>query len=235
MRISIIFACTAWVFVLAGRPLPSFAQASGGKAPASGAAESAGIADIEVQEQAVFALSRLPGAESAARLLEVARTHSRPEIRKQAIFWLGQRGDAETLDELATIARNDPDGDVQEQVLFAYAQLPADESVPRLIAVARSHPEPEVRGQAIFWLGRKGGPAVLAFFDELMRQPGAGEVHDQVVFAYAQLPASEGVPRLIDLARTHPNADVRKGAIFWLGQSGDARATAALMDMLQGN
>ena len=34
----------------------------------------------------------------------------------------------------------------------------------------------------------------------------------------------ESVPKLIELARSHRDPDVRKQAMFWLGQSGDARA-----------
>jgi hypothetical protein len=40
------------------------------------------------------------------------------------------------------------------------------------------------------------------------------------------------VPRLIELARTHPNAEVRRQAMFWLGQSRDPRATAFFAQLL---
>jgi HEAT repeat protein len=37
---------------------------------------------------------------------------------------------------------------------------------------------------------------------------------------------------LIDIARNHPNLQLRKKAIFWLGQTDDERAAAALEDIL---
>jgi hypothetical protein len=37
---------------------------------------------------------------------------------------------------------------------------------------------------------------------------------------------------LIELARTHPNAEVRRQAMFWLGQSRDPRATAFFAQLL---
>jgi HEAT repeat protein len=52
------------------------------------------------------------------------------------------------------------------------------------------------------------------------------------VFALSQLPADDGVPRLIDVARTHSNAAVRKQAMFWLGQSKDRRALAFFESVL---
>jgi len=38
------------------------------------------------------------------------------------------------------------------------------------------------------------------------------------------MPKDDGVPRLIELARSHRNAEVRRQAFFWLGQSRDPRA-----------
>ena len=56
----------------------------------------------------------------------------------------------------------------------------------------------------------------------------------KAVFALQQLPKDEGVPLLISVARTNRNAEVRKQAIFWLGQSGDARALAFIQEILLG-
>jgi HEAT repeat protein len=40
------------------------------------------------------------------------------------------------------------------------------------------------------------------------------------------LPKEEGVPRLIEVAETNHNREVRRQAMFWLGQSNDPRALA---------
>ncbi|HUU45237.1 MAG TPA: HEAT repeat domain-containing protein, partial [Acidobacteriota bacterium] len=50
------------------------------------------------------------------------------------------------------------------------------------------------------------------------------DVKEHAVFALSQLPRDEGVPLLINVARTNRNPEVREQAIFWLGQSGDERA-----------
>ena len=42
----------------------------------------------------------------------------------------------------------------------------------------------------------------------------------------SQLPKDEGVPKLIEVAQTNPTREVRKQAMFWLGQSNDPRALA---------
>jgi hypothetical protein len=40
------------------------------------------------------------------------------------------------------------------------------------------------------------------------------------------MPQDEGVPKLIEVATTNHNPEVRKQAMFWLGQSNDPRALA---------
>ena len=52
------------------------------------------------------------------------------------------------------------------------------------------------------------------------------------MFSLSQLPKDEGVPKLIAVARTHRDPEVRKQAMFWLGQSGDERAVRFFEDVL---
>jgi HEAT repeat protein len=52
------------------------------------------------------------------------------------------------------------------------------------------------------------------------------------VFALSQLDNDRGVPELIKVARTHRDPQIRKNAIFWLGQSEDPRAIALFEELL---
>jgi HEAT repeat protein len=52
------------------------------------------------------------------------------------------------------------------------------------------------------------------------------------VFALSQRPKSESVPDLIELARSATRPSARRAAIFWLGQTGDARAADVYADLL---
>jgi hypothetical protein len=51
-------------------------------------------------------------------------------------------------------------------------------------------------------------------------------VKKKAVFALSQMPKDEGVPKLIEVAEKNKNPEVRKQAMFWLGQSEDPRALA---------
>ncbi|HEX4602271.1 MAG TPA: HEAT repeat domain-containing protein, partial [Gemmatimonadales bacterium] len=58
------------------------------------------------------------------------------------------------------------------------------------------------------------------------------DVKEQAVFALSQRPREEGVPALIRVARANPDREVRRKALFWLGQSNDPRALALFEELL---
>jgi hypothetical protein len=113
----------------------------------------------------------------------------------------------------------------------------ADSAVvwPTLVRLARRTDLPmETRRQAVFWLGQAAGEAATRGLDSLAADSGGElEVRKQAVFALSQRPAEEGVPALIRVARTNPHAELRKSALFWLGQSEDPRAIALFEEILR--
>lgn len=60
-------------------------------------------ADTELQKQAVVAIARRPVAESVPLLINIARTHTKPEIRKQAFVLLGRTGDPTAVEFLKSV------------------------------------------------------------------------------------------------------------------------------------
>ena len=78
---------------------------------------------------------------------------------------------------------------------------------------------------------RAGEQAVLAIASAVDADPEI-EVKKKAVFALSRLPKQEGVPLLIQVARSNPHREVRKQAMFWLGQSNDPRALAFFEEVL---
>lgn len=131
----------------------------------------------------------------------------------------------------------------------ANAILPAvlaDSAVvwPSLLAVARdsenlSHAACQ---DAAFWLSRfaaavaEGRGRDLFVDDEQddeVRDGGEEGLRKHAVFVLSQLPRREGIPALLDIARTNRDRTMRGQALFWLGQSGDARALALFEALLR--
>lgn len=103
---------------------------------------------------------------------------------------------------------------------------------PQLLAIARSEARPrDTRREAMFWLAEATNHHLgIDDADDNMSED--DDVRQQAVFAISQLPRDVAVPKLLEVARTSKRAPVRKQAIFWLGQSGDARATALFAELL---
>jgi hypothetical protein len=106
---------------------------------------------------------------------------------------------------------------------------------PTLIKLARDTTlATETRRQAVFWLGQAAGAAATRGLDSIaLDTTGNLEVRKHAIFALSQRPADEGVPVLISIARTNPHAELRKTALFWLGQSEDPRAIALFEEILR--
>ena len=75
-------------------------------------------------------------------------------------------------------------------------------------------------------LAQKAGKKAQSAITGAIQNDPDTEVKKKAVFALSQMPNDEGIPKLIEVAETNKNAEVRKQAMFWLGQSGDPRALA---------
>jgi HEAT repeat protein len=85
----------------------------------------------------------------------------------------------------------------------------------------------------VFWLGQAAGEEATRGLDSLATVGGDLEVRKHAVFALSQRPADEGVPVLIRIARTNRSPELRKTALFWLGQSEDPRALTLFEEILR--
>ena len=167
-------------------------------------------------------------------LTDILNGDDATDVRESAAFWLGQQDDEAALDVLRRAARNDRSHDVREQAVFGISQTESTEATETLIDLARTGPH-DIREDAIFWLGQVASDRAAEALGEVVNDDdGDTEVQKQAVFSISQLPPDQGVPMLIEIARTHPKAKVRKDAIFWLGQTDDPRALEALIEMVRG-
>ena len=97
--------------------------------------------------------------------------------------------------------------------------------------------DPDVAGgtrrSAVFWVSQAAEAAATRGLDSLAGDGGVDrEVREQAVFALSQRPKDEGVPALIRIATTHADPEIRRRAIFWLGQSNDPRALELFENLL---
>jgi HEAT repeat protein len=106
---------------------------------------------------------------------------------------------------------------------------------PSLLRLARDSRLPlERRRTAVFWLSQAAEAAAGVALDSVVSdETGDREVRKQAVFALAQRTSDQGVPRLIHIVRSNPDPELRKAALFWLGQSEDPRALDLFEEILR--
>ncbi len=125
-------------------------------------------------------------------------------------------------------------GKVAEKAIFP-ATL-ADSAViwPALLRLARDGSRQRgTRNQAVFWLGQAAGEAATKNLSAIVGDNSVDqEVREAAVFALSQRPREQGVPALITVARTNRDPEIRKKALFWLGQSNDPRALDLFEELL---
>lgn len=88
----------------------------------------------------------------------------------------------------------------------------------------------ETRKQALFWFGQGDAATkdLVRLYDSLDARP----LREHFTFVVSQRRDDEAIDKLIDIARTDRDSQIRKQAIFWLGQIKDPRAIKFFHDVL---
>jgi hypothetical protein len=146
---------------------------------------------------------------------------------------LGVVGTRDATTYLLDLARRD-ESRTSEKAIFASILADSVTIWPELLKIAKNEQASrKVRRSAVFWLGQAAGEAATRGLTDLVDDNKADrEVRETAVFALSQRPHDEGVPALIQIARKNPDPELRRKAIFWLGQSEDPRAISLFEELL---
>ncbi|HJR17872.1 MAG TPA: HEAT repeat domain-containing protein [Gemmatimonadales bacterium] len=189
--------------------------------------------DPEIQDKAVFALSQhnKPAAQQALRAY--AERADVPEAaREKVIFWLGQTGSAENAAFLRSLYGRLKNQELRKKVVFSLSQMGGPENGKWLLGLARDSSQGiEMRKQALFWAGQGGVP--IAELTGLYANVADQAMREQLIFVYSQRNEPAALDKLIDIAKKDPNPELRKRALFWLGQSEDSQAVQALQEIIE--
>ena len=146
---------------------------------------------------------------------------------------LGTVGAREAAAYLLALAAKDS-GRAAERAILPATLADSVTIWPDLLRIARdARISRRVRRSAVFWIGQAAGDAATRGLTDLVDDRATDrDVREQAVFALSQRPREEGVPALIRIAKEHRDAELRRKAIFWLGQSDDPRALALFEELL---
>lgn len=146
---------------------------------------------------------------------------------------LGALSAREAAATLLDIVRNAP-SKASERAIFPLTLVDSVDVYRELLRIARDEDRPRsTRKQAVFWLGQAAeGPATAGLTELVGEAAQDREVRESAIFALSQRPKDEGIPALINVVRSNRDPELRKKALFWLGQSGDPRAVDLIEELL---
>ena len=190
--------------------------------------------DDDILDKAIFALSQTRDERADAALRRIAANERKSaHARTQAIFWFGQsHRDADDMRFLRELFSRTRSEEIQGSIIQAMAQAHTSEGMRWLIDLARDKSiSIEARKNALFWAGQNGADMrqLVGLYDEMK---GESDIQNQLIFVFSQRRDRDAIDKLMDIASNDPDRELRKQAIFWLGQSKDPRVQKFLLDLI---
>jgi len=189
--------------------------------------------DPDIQDKAIFALSQHNSTRSAAILRTYAERRDAPEeMREKAIFWLGQRHSPENADFLKSLFTKVENEDLKDKIIFSLSQMGGADNYRWMMDIALDPKEDiEIRKKALFWAGQGRSVDVddlVKLYDSMKDR----DMREQLIFVYSQRREDAALDKLFAIGKTDPDRELRKKAIFWIGQSRSPRAAQYLQELI---
>jgi HEAT repeat protein len=192
--------------------------------------------DDGLREKAMFALSEQNLPRGQAVLRRVAEGDDVPSrIREKAIFQLGQRRSSENAqflrDLFGRLGKSDHNDGVRKGILFSLSQMRGVGNDRWLLSVAADPSQSvEVRKHALWTAGEAGVPATE--FIPLYDRSTERALKEHLIWVLSESRDRAAADKLIDIARSDRDVEMRKKAIFCLGQMHDPRVQQLLLDII---
>lgn len=190
--------------------------------------------DEELSKKAVFALGEQGMPRGQALVRKIAERDDSPSsAREQAIFQLGQRRSGENAEVLRALFAKLGKGNegLRKNVLFSLSQMRGFGNDKWLLGIALDNSQStEVRKHALWTAGQAGIPAseLVSLYDRITDR----EIKEQLIWVLSDARDKAAADKLVEIAQRDKDAEMRKKAIFWLGQKNDPRVRQILLDII---
>ena len=188
--------------------------------------------DMDLRAKAIHALHEHNSPRAQALLRRLAESPDTPQhVREQAIFWLGQRRSQENADFLRSLFGSVDDEDLGKKILFSLSQMRGFGNDRWLLDIALdTKNSADLRGHALWTAGQAGiaGSELVGVYDELSDS----EVKEKLIWVMSESRDRAATDKLVEIAQKDPDREMRKKALFWLGQKNDPRVRQILTEIL---
>jgi HEAT repeat protein len=192
--------------------------------------------DVDLRTKAVHALHETNSPRAGAVLRRLAEAETTPDgVREQAIFWLGQRRSQENAEFLRALigklGRGERADHWRNKAMFSLSQMRCCGNAAWLLAQGLDNANSaEIRGHALWTAGQAGvaGSELAGVYDRITDS----EVKEKLIWVMSESRDRVATDKLIDIARSDKDLEMRKKALFWLGQKNDPRVRQILTEIL---
>ena len=187
----------------------------------------------ELRNKAVYSLSQVGSERASQALRRAAQDEKMPEdVRGQATYWLGNARLAD-LDFFRGLYKSTRSSNVHGQIIQAVVGLKTNEATQWLIDMAKDKTlDAESRKNAIYWAGQQRSVDMDQLNTIYEQARGDNDVQTQVLYVYSQRKESAAVDKLMAIAKSDQNIEMRKQALYWLGQKNDPRIKQFIRDLI---
>ena len=191
----------------------------------------------------VYWLGRATNEESLSYLKGIVESNQVGDASKHAIVAIGIHDDPRIGGMLEDFVRNLKDDRVRRgTAVFWLGQVPGH--VPFLADLVRNEQEgTHLRKEAAFAIGISKDPGTMTALEGLYQATNNREVKKQIIFAASLNKDDEdgttrrnnddGIDFLIRIAEKDPDRELRKQALFWLGQQAGKRSLEVLGNVVE--
>ncbi len=168
--------------------------------------------DSDTRRAAVEGLGHKDSDRALATLIAIAHSDRDEDVQREAVETLGDMPNGRGLNAVRDVARNHPSPDVRREAVETLGEnLEPAAAVTLLEDVATSDPSSDVRREAVETLGERAPTAETVRFLTALAINAQEDVAREAVETLGEI-GELGLPAVIQIARTHPNADLRRHA-----------------------
>jgi len=191
----------------------------------------------------VYWLGRATNDESLSLLKGLVDSNKLGDAGKHSIVAIAMHDDQRVGGMLEDFVRHSQVEKIREAAVFWLGQTHGHN--PFLVDLVRNEQEGvKIRKEAVFAIGISQEQGAMASLEALYPAVSSREIKKQIIFA-ASLDKSDGttgatsttndqgVNFLIKIAETEPDRELRKQALFWLGQTAGKRALEVLGSVVE--
>ncbi len=190
--------------------------------------------DDEVRKKAIFALSQQRARRGAADAPAGRAGREDPRGRCAATRSSGwDRTGSPTSSSSRRSSKSTKSTELRSKILNGVATGRSPGASAWLLDIARDKTfDIETRKNAVFWASQRREMDLTVLNTLYDQARGEDEMQEHILFIYSQRRESAAVDKLMSIARSDPNTEMRKKALFWLGQKNDPRVKQFILELI---